>query len=129
MVTATETVEVEVAVTHTATSTVTAEPEPEAVESETPEPEEPAAVSAIPKPDAAQETELLVRLGGIDARMADDRSIGRARDMCHSIIADARSEGGTYTLVELVKMRFYEDLSDSQGQSVLDAIDAGGWCE
>ena len=108
-------------VTVTQTATVTVEPEP--VETEAAQ-----SSGGIPAPDATQSAALLSDLGAIDSRMDHERSIDRARNMCDAMLAEARGEGGNYTLVELVKLRFYDDLSDGQAQSVIDVIAAGGWC-
>ena len=86
-------------------------------------------VSPIPKPSDEQAAELLVALGDIEENLGRDKSIDRARNMCESILAEARGEGGTFTLVELVHSRFLgSELTDEQAQAVVDVIANSEWC-
>lgn len=105
------------------TVTTTATPEPLPAVTVTAEP-----VANTPAEPMSQ-TMLLIELGQIDERLSDERSAGRVENMCSSIVADAEGTGGTYSLEELVRLRFYEDLTDTQVADILGIIEASGWCE
>lgn len=97
----------------------------------TPTPDETETVSLIPAPDEAQAADLLVALGAIDPSLDRDVSISRARNMCESILAEARDEGGNFTLEELVRLRFTgvdPPLDDDQVAAILDLISSSEWC-
>lgn len=88
-------------------------------------------VSLIPKPDETQAVDLLAALSAIDPDLDRDVSITRARDMCTSILAEARGEGGTFTLEELVLRRFTgvdPALDDGQVAAIIDLIRSSEWC-
>lgn len=89
----------------------------------------------IPSPDAGQGATLVAVLAEIDSSMGEkpEKTIDRARNMCDSMLAERRGEGGNFTLVETVKKRFIgledtDELTDAQAQQIIDAIDAGVWC-
>lgn len=62
-----------------------------------------AAVQTVPSPSAEQSVQLLATLGGIDEGLNNDRSIGRARNVCSDILA---GEFDDATITDRAKTRF-----------------------
>lgn len=126
--TATATSSASVTTTATPTPTVTAAPTtPEATPSST-ETTAPSSVSSIPSPDSGQSRDLLAALAAIDPGLGDDRSIGRARNTCQSLLAGEDAD----SVLSMTEQRFeggtVPDLSKRQVRQIVEAIKDNGFC-
>jgi hypothetical protein len=88
-----------------------------------------AAVSQIPKPDAAQAASLRSELAKINPLLDNDKAVDNARNQCSSILGDAPAD----RLIASAKARFtggqVKSVSDAEAQKINAVIKANGFCK
>ncbi|AOT04708.1 hypothetical protein [Arthrobacter sp. U41] len=88
-----------------------------------------AAASTIPKPDAAQETNLRSELAKINPLFDNEKSVDNSRNQCSSILGESPDD----KLITSAKTRFtggqVTSVSDVEAQQIIDVIKANGFCK
>lgn len=82
----------------------------------------PSTSSSIPSPNAAQTVQLLAALRKVDAGLDDERSIGRARNVCLDIRGGVDSATLTANAVARFEGGSAPSLSPADGRAIVAAV-------